>query len=62
MERSHVEERVEGKCRKYKCHVLWYRPGALAEVRQIPIPCCVCRTGVGNNSIYCNEKLNSFLK
>ena len=26
MERSHGEEGVEGKCRKYKGHDLWYMP------------------------------------
>ena len=51
MERSHGEEGVEGKCRKDKGHDLWYRPGPLAEFRRIPMR---CRTGVGNNSIYCN--------
>ena len=40
MERSHGEEEVEGKCRKDKGHDLWYWP--------------VCRTGVGNKSIYSN--------
>ena len=50
MERSHGEEGIEGKCRKAKGHDLWYRPGPLAEFRQIPMRCC---TGVGSNSIYC---------
>ena len=40
MERSHGEEGVEGKCRKDKGHDLWYRPGPLAEFRQIPM-CCL---------------------
>ena len=52
MERSHEEEGIEGKCRKAKGHVLWYRPGPLAEFRGYP--CAVYRTGVGNNSIHCN--------
>ena len=51
MERSHGEEGVEGKCRKDKGHDLLYRPGPLAEFRRIPM---CCRTGEGNNSIYCN--------
>ena len=46
MAKSHGEEGVEGKCRKDKGQYLWYRPG--------PLACTVCRTGVGNNSIYCN--------
>ena len=50
MEKSHGEEGIEGKCRKDKGHDLWYSPGPLAEFRRIP-----CRTGVGNNSIYCND-------
>ena len=38
-ERSHGEEGFEGKCRKDKGHVLWYRPGSLAEFRWIPMRC-----------------------
>ena len=38
MERSHGEG-IEGKCRKYKGHDLWYRPGPLAEFRLIPMHC-----------------------
>ena len=41
MERSHGEEGVEDKCRKDKGHDLWYRPGPLAEFRQIPMRCLV---------------------
>ena len=37
MKGSHGEEGVEGKCRKDKGHDLWYRPGPLAEFRQIPM-------------------------
>ena len=48
MERTHGEERVEGKCRNYKGHDLGYR-SILGEY-----PWAVCHTGVGNNSIYCN--------
>ena len=52
MERSHGEEGIEGKYRKDKGHDLWYRPGPLAEFRQIPMRCLSYRRG--NNSIYCN--------
>ena len=44
MERSHREEGVEGKCRKDKGHDLWYRPGPLAELRQIPMRCLLYRS------------------
>ena len=44
MERSHGEEGVEGKCRKDKGHNLWYRPGPLAEFRQIPMRCLSYRS------------------
>ena len=52
MERSHGEEGIEGKCRTDKGHDLWYRLGLLQSSGEYP--CAVCRTGVGNNSIYCN--------
>ena len=45
MERGHGEEGVEGKCRKYKCHDLWYRPGPLAEFGGIPMRCLSYRSG-----------------
>ena len=60
MERSHGEEGIEGKCRKYKGHDLWYRPGPLAEFRLIP--CTVSRTGVGNNSKFWVHKKCSGLQ
>ena len=44
MERSHGEERIEGKCRKDKGHDLWYRPGSLAEFRRIPMRCLSYRS------------------
>ena len=44
MEGSHGEEGVEGKCRKDKGHDLWYRPGPLAEFRQIPMRCLLYRS------------------
>ena len=44
MERSHGEEGVDGKCRKDKSHVLWYRPGPLAELRRIPMRCLSYRS------------------
>ena len=51
-----IGKEAMGKCRKDKGHDLWYRPGPLAEFRQIIPICAVCHTGVtGNNySIYCN--------
>ena len=52
MERSHGEEGIEGKCRKDKGHDLWYNLDLLQSSGEYP--CAVCRTGVGNNSIYCN--------
>ena len=52
MESGHGRDGVEGKCRKNKGHDLWYRPGPLAEYMRIPMH---CRTGVGINSIYCND-------
>ena len=51
LERSNGGERTESKCRKDD-HDLWYRPGSPAEFSEFP--CNVCRTGVGNNSIFCN--------
>ena len=53
MERSHGEEGVEGKCRKDKGYDLWSRPGPAFNSGEYP--CAVCLTGVGNNSIYCND-------
>ena len=52
LERSNGGERTESKCRKDKDHDLWYRPGPLAEFRWVP--CAICCTGVGSNSIFCN--------
>ena len=40
MERSHGDERNQGKCRKDKGHDLLYRPGPLAEFRRKPM-CCL---------------------
>ena len=42
--RSHGEEGVEGKRRKDKGHDLWYRPGPLAEFRQITMRCLSYRS------------------
>ena len=44
MERSHGEEGIEGKCRKCKCHDLWYRPGPLAEFMRMPMRCLSYRS------------------
>ena len=44
MERSHEEEGIDGKCRRYKGHDLWYRPGPLAEFRRIPMRCLSYRS------------------
>ena len=44
MERSHVEEGIKDKCRKYKGHDLWYRLGPLAELRGIPMRCLSYRS------------------
>ena len=51
MERSNGGERAESKCRRDKDHDLWYGAGSPAEFRRVP--CAVCRTGVGSNSIFC---------
>ena len=53
MERSHGEERIEGKCRKDKGHDLC---GTGLDLLQSSgqYPCAVCLTGVGNNSINCS--------
>ena len=51
MERSH-EEGVEGKCRKDKVMTCCRGLDLLQSSGEYP--CAVCRTGVGNNSIYCN--------
>ena len=37
MERSYGEERFEGKCRKDKCHDLWYRPGLQANTHALSV-------------------------
>ena len=52
MERSHGEEGIEGKCRKDKGHECGTGLDLLQSSGEYP--CAVCRTGVGNNSIYCN--------
>ena len=62
LERSNGGERTESKCRKDEDIDLWYRPGPLAEFRQVSM-CCLCTgvgsnsmcTGVGSNSIFCNS-------
>ena len=51
MESSHGKKGVEGKCRKDKGHDLLYRPGPLAELRQIPMH-FVHHTGVAS-TLYC---------
>ena len=52
MERSHGEEGIEGKCRKTKVMICGTGLDLLQSSGEYP--CAVCRTGVGNNSIYCN--------
>ena len=47
MEISHGEEWIEGKCTKDKGHDLWYRPGPLAEFRQLPMHCLSYRNRPG---------------
>ena len=51
MERSHGEEGIEGKCRKAKVMICGTGLDLLQSSGKYP--CAVCRTGVGNNSIYC---------
>ena len=52
MERSHGEEGLEGKCRKDKGMICGTGLDLLQSSGEYP--CAVCRTVVGNNSIYCN--------
>ena len=53
MLRSHGEEGIEGKCRTVKVYDLRYRLNLLQSSDEYS--CAVCRTGVGNNSIYCSD-------
>ena len=52
MERSHGEEGVEGNAGKTKVMICGTGLDLLQSSGKYP--CAVCRTGVGNNSIYCN--------
>ena len=52
MERSHGEEGIESKCRKTKVMICGTGLDLLQSSGEYP--CAVCRTGIGNNSIYCN--------
>ena len=56
MERSHGEEGVEVKCKKYiYCtKAVICGTGLDLFLRSCEYHCTVCRTGVGNNSIPCN--------
>ena len=53
MERSNGKERTESKCRKDEDHDLQNGTGPPAELDEFP--CTVCRTGMGSNSIFCND-------